>query len=36
MKYVYAVLGAWLWSFNAYAGPAINVGDFYEIGRAHV
>lgn len=30
MKYVYAVLGAWLWSFNAYAGPAINVGDFYD------
>lgn len=30
MKYLCAVLGVCLWSVNAVAGPAINVGDFYD------
>lgn len=30
MKYLFAVLGVCLWSVNAVAGPAINVGDFYD------
>lgn len=30
MKYLYAALGLCLWSLNVQAGPAINVGDFYD------
>ncbi|NMX68545.1 molecular chaperone [Pseudomonas sp. WS 5111] len=30
MKYLFAALGMCLWSLNAQAGPAINVGDFYD------
>ncbi|QJI30815.1 molecular chaperone [Pseudomonas sp. ADAK18] len=30
MKYLCAVLGMCLWSASAVAGPAINVGDFYD------
>ncbi len=30
MKYLCAVLAVCLWSANAVAGPAINVGDFYD------